>query len=58
MQSQKVIYIGDQYGYTGSSSPFLAFHEGIQDGRIKRGDYVMFWTVGAGHQFIAMLWKY
>lgn len=58
IESEKVIYIGDQYGYTGSSSPFLAFHEGIQDGRIKRGDYVMFWTVGAGHQFIAMLWKY
>ena len=58
IDSKKVIYIGDQFGYTGSSSPFIAFHEGVQDGRIKRGDYVMFWTVGAGHQFIAMLWKY
>lgn len=58
LDEEKVIYIGDKYGYTGTSSPFIAMYEGIQSGKIKRGDYVMFWTVGAGHQFIAMLFKY
>ncbi|WP_010651517.1 3-oxoacyl-[acyl-carrier-protein] synthase III C-terminal domain-containing protein [Oceanobacillus massiliensis] len=58
MDQEKVIYIGDRYGYTGTSSPLIAFYEGIKDGRIKRGDHVLFWTVGAGHQFIAMLFKY
>ena len=55
---EKVIYIGDQYGYTGTSSPFIALYEAIQHGQVKRGDYIMFWTVGAGHQFIAMLYQY
>lgn len=58
LDDEKVIYIGDKYGYTGTSSPLIAMYEGIQSGKIKRGDYVMFWTVGAGHQFIAMLFKY
>lgn len=55
---EKMVYIGDRMGYTGTSSPFIALHEGIKDGRIKRGDHVLFWTVGGGHQFISMLFKY
>lgn len=55
---EKILYVGDKYGYTGTTSPFLAFYEGIQEGKVKRGDTVLFWTVGAGHQFIAMLLKY
>lgn len=58
LEADKVIYIGDRYGYTGTSSPLIAMYEGIQNGQIKRGDYILFWTVGAGHQFIAMLFKY
>lgn len=51
-------YIGDIYGYTGTSSPFISFYEGVRKGNIKRGDTVVFWTVGAGHEFTAMLFKY
>lgn len=58
LQDEQMIYIGDQFGYTGSSSPFIALYEGINRGQIKRGDYIIFWTIGAGHQFIAMLFKY
>lgn len=54
----KIMYIGDKYGYTGTTSPMIGFYEGIKQGRIHRGDTVLFWTVGAGHQFIAMLFKY
>lgn len=54
----QMLYIGDKYGYTGTTSPLLALHQGIQDGRVKRGDLVMFWTVGVGHQFVALLFKY
>lgn len=54
----KMLYTGDEYGYTGTTSPLLALHRGIQDGRVKRGDLVMFWTVGVGHQFVALLFKY
>lgn len=53
-----MIFVGDQFGYPGTSSPFLALHEGIQTGKIKRGDHVLFWTIGTGYEFITMLYKY
>ena len=52
------IFVADQFGYTGTSSPFLALHEGIRTGEIKRGDYVLFWTIGTGYEFITMLYQY
>ena len=55
---EKVIYVGDKYGYTGTSSPFIALHEGIESGKIKRGDLILFWTIGGGHEFITMLFRY
>ncbi|MEK4386233.1 ketoacyl-ACP synthase III [Solibacillus sp. FSL W7-1464] len=55
---EKIIYVGDRYGYTSTSSPFICLHEGIETGSIKRGDIVLFWTIGAGHEMVAMLFKY
>lgn len=55
---EKMIYVGDKYGYTGTSSPFIALYEGIETGSIKRGDTVLFWTIGGGHEFITMLYQY
>lgn len=52
------IFVADQFGYTGTSSPFLALHEGIKTGNIQRGDYVLFWTIGTGYEFITMLYQY
>lgn len=51
------IYIGNKYGYTGTSSPFFAFTEGINDGRIKKGDIVFLTTVGVGISICSMLVK-
>lgn len=58
LPTDKMNFIGDRFGYTGTSSPFIALHEAIKEGRIKRGDHLLFWTVGAGHQFVAMLFQY
>ncbi|QDY83278.1 ketoacyl-ACP synthase III [Paenibacillus polymyxa] len=58
LEDDQMIYVGDRYGYTGTSSPFIALSEGIESGRIRRGDYVLFWTIGAGYQLVAMLFKY
>lgn len=58
LEDAQMIYVGDRYGYTGTSSPFIALYEGIESGRIRRGDYVLFWTIGAGYQLVAMLFKY
>lgn len=58
LEEKQMIYVGDKFGYTGTTSPLLALYEGIQSGRIKRGDHVVFWTVGIGWQLIAVLFKY
>lgn len=58
IDEEKSIYIGDKYGYTGTSSPFIALYESIKQGKVKRGDYVMFWTFAAGSQNIVILYKY
>lgn len=54
----KSIYVGDTYGYTSTSSPFVALYEAIQQGDVKTGDYIMFWTIGSGSQSIVILYKY
>lgn len=48
IDENKVTYIGDKYGYTAANSPFIALYEARKEGRINRGDYLVFWTVGAG----------
>lgn len=58
INEDKSIYIGDKYGYTCTSSPFIALYESIKQCKVKRGDYIMFWTIGAGSQSIVMLYKY
>lgn len=55
---EKCIYIGDEYGYTGTTSPFIALYTALQKGMVQRGDYIMFWTFGAGTLNTAMLLKY
>lgn len=54
----KFIYIGDRYGYTGTSSPFVALYEGIKQGKIKRGEYVAFWSIGVYWTSCAIILKY
>lgn len=58
LPDEKIVTAGDKYGYTTTSSPFFCLHEGVKSGRIKRGDTVLFWTIGSGHEMVAMLLKY
>lgn len=58
MDKEKFPYIGDKYGYTGATSPFIALEHGIEEGFVKRGDYVLLWGLGAGITTITMLIKY
>lgn len=51
-------YIGNKYGYTGSTSVFLVLHEAIKHGKIKHGDYVFVFTSGYGVQEIYLLFRY
>jgi 3-oxoacyl-[acyl-carrier-protein] synthase III len=58
LDMKKIVYVGDGFGYTATSSPFVALYRAIEREQIKRGDYVLFWTAGTGWQNIAMLFKY
>lgn len=58
LSEEKTIFIADSYGYTGTSSPFVALYESIKRGKIKRGDYVIIATAAAGGIHITMLIKY
>lgn len=54
----KFYYIGNEYGYTGTSSPLIVLEKAIEDGKVKRGDHIVFWSLGAGSTACAMLFKY
>jgi len=45
---EKTTCIMDKYAYTGSACVPIAFHVALQEGKIKRGDKIMFITSGAG----------
>jgi 3-oxoacyl-[acyl-carrier-protein] synthase-3 len=45
---EKAHFVMDRYGYTGSACVPMAFHEGVEAGKIKRGNKVLCVTSGAG----------
>lgn len=49
---------GDEFGYTGTTSPMLAYARSIEENELQIGDYVVFWTVGAGTTCATVLYKY
>lgn len=55
---EKVIVNIEKYGNTSAATIPIAFHEAIEDGRIKRGDIVLFDAFGAGLTSGATLIKY
>ena len=54
----KFKFIGDEFGYTGATSPMLAYAKAVEEGELEIGDYVMFWTVGAGTTCAGVLYQY
>lgn len=44
----KTSFVMDKYGYTGSGCVPMAFHHAVDDGKIKKGDTVLFMASGAG----------
>ncbi|MCX7709432.1 MAG: ketoacyl-ACP synthase III [Clostridia bacterium] len=51
-------YIGDKYGYTGVTSPIIAFHDAVKNNQVKRGDNIVFCSVGGGYNISAILYKF
>jgi 3-oxoacyl-[acyl-carrier-protein] synthase-3 len=54
----KMIVNIDRYGNTSAATIPIAFHEAITDGRIKRGDTILFDAFGAGLTAGATLFRY
>lgn len=50
-------YIGDQYGYTGGNSLFVAYESRLKKGLLRDGDLIVFWSLGAGFQSSVVLWR-
>lgn len=55
---EKFPFIGADFGYTGVTSPFMALTESIENNKVKRGDYIILWTVGAGVVASCILLRY
>jgi len=54
---QVIVTLEDQ-GNTSSASVLLALHQGINDGRIKRGQVVLLEAFGAGFTWGSALIRY
>jgi 3-oxoacyl-[acyl-carrier-protein] synthase-3 len=54
----KFTYIGDKYGYTGTTSPMFALHETIQNKKIKENSKAVFCSVGAGVAMCSLLYQF
>lgn len=57
-EDHKLFVTGHKYGYTGTSSPFIALQEAVESGKVQRGDHIIFWSIGAGYTACALLMKY
>ncbi len=55
---KKVIVNIDRYGNTSAATVPMAFHEAVKEGKIKRGDLVLFDAFGAGLTFGSTLLRY
>ncbi|WP_035293404.1 ketoacyl-ACP synthase III [Clostridium sp. KNHs214] len=56
--SDKFTYIGDKYGYTGTTSPIVAFHHAIKDKDMPKGSKAVFCSVGAGVAMCSVLYEF
>lgn len=56
--AEKFIFVGNEFGYTGTSSPFIALHHAMENKKIDRGDWIMFWSVGVGFISCCVLMKF
>ncbi|MCT4620991.1 MAG: ketoacyl-ACP synthase III [Marinisporobacter sp.] len=54
----KFPFIGDDFGYTGTTSPFIALAKTLDNGELKRGDVIIFWSVGSGITASCVLYRY
>lgn len=55
---EKAITVMDKYGYTGSGCVPMAFYHAIKEGKLKRGDVVVFIASGSGFTVGCNVFRY
>jgi 3-oxoacyl-[acyl-carrier-protein] synthase-3 len=58
LRPDQVVINIDRYGNTTAATLPLATRDAIAQGRLKKGDLVMFAAVGAGYTAGASLWRW
>lgn len=55
LEEENVFYVGDQIGYTGPSSPFVALQKALETNKLQKDDFCLLWTIASGSQHALML---
>ncbi|MEM0459980.1 MAG: ketoacyl-ACP synthase III [Thermofilaceae archaeon] len=55
---EKAPTIMDKYGYTGSACVFMALHDTIEQGKLRKGDYLQFVTSGVGFVMASAIFRW
>jgi 3-oxoacyl-[acyl-carrier-protein] synthase-3 len=55
---EKAPTIMDKYGYTGSACVFMALHDTVTQGKLKKGDYIQFVTSGVGFVMASAIFRW
>jgi 3-oxoacyl-[acyl-carrier-protein] synthase III len=58
LDESRTTYIGDEYGYTGTTSPILALDRALKTSKINVGDYISLASMGSGSLISALLFKF
>ncbi len=58
LREDQIVINLDRYGNTTAATVPLATRDAISDGRLKKGDLVLFAAVGAGYTAAANLWRW
>jgi 3-oxoacyl-[acyl-carrier-protein] synthase-3 len=54
----KVTYIGDKYGYTGCTSPYMALDDRLKKQKFNQDEISIFCSVASGYSMTALLYKW
>lgn len=54
----RTTYIGNEFGYTGTTSPALALDRALKTGKIHKGDYVILCSMGSGTTVSVLLFRF
>ncbi|BBB90142.1 MAG TPA: ketoacyl-ACP synthase III [Methylomusa anaerophila] len=51
-------YVGDKFGYTGTTSPIFGLRNAIRTKRVQKGSKVILCSVGAGYSMCSILYQF